>query len=295
MVYRNLDIYFMLDGIRFTINSIAFETIITPFPKHCHSKSSLEIHYISNGEGTLTTDEGSHHLRPGMLYITGPGAYHSQISDYTHPMSEYSLYFNFDIIDSASYNHSFVGKQLLHEPFCICEDRQNLAVILSTLCRELSEKEMGYKTRSTCILQEILVLIARTFSPACIIENDNPVNDFNQNKYLMIEEAFLYDYKTISLTELSNRLSVSTRQTERLLMKYYGMTFSEKRTEARMSAALSLLENTDFTTSYISEMLGYSSVEYFAESCRQYYGKSPGKLRHRKCAISSADTSDVTS
>ena len=95
----------------------------------------------------------------------------------------------------------------------------------------------------------------------------------------MIEEYFLYQYRSLSLEDLAKRLGLSTRQTERLLQKQYGKTFLQKKTEARMSAAAILLSNAEYSITSIAEELGYSSIEHFTSAFRNYYDMSPRQYR----------------
>ena len=95
----------------------------------------------------------------------------------------------------------------------------------------------------------------------------------------IIEEYFLYEYQDLTLEKLSSRLGLSHRQTERLLQKHYGMTFLQKKFEAKMSAALILLQDPSNSITEISVQLGYSSVEHFSAAFRKYYGISASEWR----------------
>ena len=53
MKYRNLKLSFT----EFTVLSISLEKMVTPIPRHSHSKNSYELHYVSFGHGKLLTDE----------------------------------------------------------------------------------------------------------------------------------------------------------------------------------------------------------------------------------------------
>ena len=97
--------------------------------------------------------------------------------------------------------------------------------------------------------------------------------------YLTIEEAFLYDYKDLTLSALAARVNLGPRQTERLLNKHYNMTFSQKKAEARMSAALLLLRGTQKSIGEISEELGFSSPEHFSNAFKKYFHKTPAAYR----------------
>ena len=101
------------------------------------------------------------------------------------------------------------------------------------------------------------------------------------DQYLKIEEAFLYEYATLSLTALAKRLNRSERQTQRLLMEHYGMNFQSKKTEAKMSAAALMLQSSKATVTEISDELGYSSVEHFSTAFKKYYGVSATAYREK--------------
>ncbi|MDE6202602.1 MAG: helix-turn-helix transcriptional regulator, partial [Lachnospiraceae bacterium] len=104
------------------------------------------------------------------------------------------------------------------------------------------------------------------------------------NKYLIIEECFLYEYRTLTLDVLASRLGLGIRQTERLLKTHYGKTFLQKKTEARMSAASILLQNPGLSITQIAEDTGYSCIEHFSASFRRYYGQSATSYRKRIAA-----------
>lgn len=74
---------------------------------------------------------------------------------------------------------------------------------------------------------------------------------------------------------------MSPRQTQRLLMEFYGKSFQEKKAEARMSAAAILLSDPSKTIASIAEALGYSSAEHFSSAFRKYYHKSPRQYRRQ--------------
>ena len=106
------------------------------------------------------------------------------------------------------------------------------------------------------------------------------------SKSMIIEEYFLYEYRTLSLDILADRLKLSTRQTQRLLQEYYGKTFQQKKAEARMSAASILLGEKNRSIASIAEELGYSSAEHFSSAFKKYYQVSPGSYRRNTSGFS---------
>ncbi len=96
---------------------------------------------------------------------------------------------------------------------------------------------------------------------------------------LAIEEAFLNNYQTITLSDLAAATHLSIRQLQRLIQKQYGTTFQKKRTQARISAACILLRTTSCSLGEIAEQTGYSSPEHFSYAFRQQMGCTPGAYR----------------
>ena len=98
-------------------------------------------------------------------------------------------------------------------------------------------------------------------------------------KSLITDDYFLYECKTLSLDGLANRLGLSTRQTERYLKEHYGKTFMQKKTESRMSTAALLLSDPNNNITFISNELGYASIEHFSTAFKRYYHCSPSEYR----------------
>ena len=101
----------------------------------------------------------------------------------------------------------------------------------------------------------------------------------NDQTYLTIEEAFLYNYRDLTLEKLADLVHLGKRQTERLLKKHYNKTFLQKKTEARMSAACLLLQDANVSIASVAYELGYSSSEHFTNAFKTFYHMTPSAYR----------------
>ncbi|MGI6107847.1 MAG: helix-turn-helix domain-containing protein, partial [Lachnospiraceae bacterium] len=54
-----------------------------------------------------------------------------------------------------------------------------------------------------------------------------------------------------------------------------------KKTAARMSAAVILLQSTELSVADISEQIGFSSAEHFSNTFRKFSGMSPRQFRKK--------------
>lgn len=167
----------------------------------------------------------------------------------------------------------------LSTPFWFGTDQQNIYPLFQTLFEELSNHHIGYICQAESLIRQIIVQIVRNYKQdhifSNVLENHKPIS----NPFLLLEETFLMEYDSLTLEALSSHLGLSTRQTQRLLKKQYGQTFLQKRTQARMAAAVSLLSDPSLTLTAIAEKTGYSSVEHFSTVFRKFYNISPKEYR----------------
>lgn len=210
---------------------------------------------------------------------------HSQISDPADPMAEYCVYLKFDSRNPDLRNRknpSFL-EHFLSTPSFFGQDRQNIHGLMQTLFHELDTRNTGYMTQVITLLTQLLVLSVRNFDQSIEPAASFGTSSISDRNYLIIEECFLYEYQDLTLEKLAQRLGLSSRQTERLLLEHYGRTFLQKKTEAKMSAASILLKDTSHSITDVALLLGYSSAEHFSTAFKRYYGTSPSawkKLRN---------------
>lgn len=98
---------------------------------------------------------------------------------------------------------------------------------------------------------------------------------------LFVDQYFLGGYAGQSLDDLARALSLSPRQTQRLLHRYYGKPFSSKTLESRMGVTSLLLAETDRSIADIGCYTGYSSPAHFGVAFRRYFGMAPSDYRRQ--------------
>lgn len=279
--YRDLDISFAIGKTNFHALYFIYEQFHRAIPSHAHGNGSYEIHYIPEGYGRALIDGRCYEIMPGTLYVTGPHIEHAQAPTPEHPMCEYCIYLKTARKRSASGRASVendLTKIFTETTFWFGQDPQTIGEVIQTLFAELKDRYTGWELQAEALLRQLFVKLVRSYEKA--MSNDVPIRSRPTDKAsVIIEEYFLYQYRSLSLGDLAKRLGLSTRQTERLLQKQYGKTFLQKKTEARMSAAAILLSNTECSITSVAGELGYSSIEHFSAAFHSYYGTSPRQYR----------------
>ena len=200
------------------------------------------------------------------------------IPDRSDPLSEYCVYLK--LSDEARNVKKVQSPVRIFRSTDVWygKDKCGIQRLMKSLFAELAKHDIGYRVAVESIIKQIMIACVRNY-PVTDIDTDYTGPGSNDDQYLTIEEAFLYEHATLTLTALASRLNLSTRQTQRLLMEHYGMNFQSKKTEAKMSAAAIMLQSTDMTVTTIADELGYSSVEHFSSAFKKYYGTSASRYR----------------
>ncbi len=269
---------FTLDKHTIQVLSFMCGTFSKSVAAHSHGADCYEIHYIPEGYGLLRADGADYELKPGTLYVTGPHILHEQIPSGTDSMQEYCIYLKLKNAPDKGASSPILDTFKSY-PFFIDWDHPELHIIFRQLLAELSERNTGFRYQLQNLYSQLLISIVREYekSKGKLPQTETPIQA--DRKVMLMDDYFLYEYRNLSLQTLADLLYLSTRQTQRLLQSYYGKSFQEKKTQARMSNAAVLLKDGQMRIAEIAEYLGYSSPEQFSTAFKGYYGVAPSKFR----------------
>lgn len=282
-LHQDLNIRFFVEGTLVRVLTFASERPVKKVPRHSHGPGCYELHYILSGKGRVFINGKFYDMSPNRFYIAGPCSEHMEISSSEDLMHEYCVYYK---IDTASLPRTPLLSAFLSIRAWAEQDHSQILPLLTAASREIRERLPGYEEQMSAILKQLFISLTRLY------QQGNPTNRVSaknvppDRRSVIAEDYFLYEYKNAYLEELSKRLGLSPRQTERFLKGFYGKTFLQKRTEARMSNASMLLADSCLSITAVSEELGYSSVEHFSNAFRQYYGISPRNFRKKHLQFS---------
>lgn len=218
-------IEFQIDQITFEIADLGGGKLTENIAWHSHSNSSFELHFITGGAGRLITDTESYTLHRGDFFITGPNFYHKQITDTDKPTEDIFIYIQI----KCGKTNDLLLSSFLSTNFCFKRNFSNKDA--EKIITEYRKKQIGYKNIISALMVKLITEISRSYLPSGLIESGETEN-LNNKRFIIIENAFLYDTE-ITLKELSFRLGLCERQTQRLLQKYYGKSFRELKNRYR--------------------------------------------------------------
>lgn len=241
------------------------------FTNHMHSY--YELHYVSGGQGMLITDEFEMPLYKGCFYLLPPRTNHEQWSKPTDFLEEYHLAFE---LVSGSEKDS-IWKCLLSNGYC--DTNQNeLDVFFNNIVLESTKKQYGYFDLIYQNIQSIFITIIRSLVISTN-EISTPLINLDDRRIMLIDEAFLFNYKTVTLSSLSDQLNLSARQTQRFIKDKYGGSFSTLKFRSKLSHAAMLLSTTTLPIEEICFQVGYENYSFFSKAFKQYYKMTPKNYR----------------
>ena len=284
--YDDIDIKIQIGN--YLVNVVYLRTIsdkaIGPIPRHSHS--SYELHLQTKGTGYIVTDHGTSSIGPGSVYVTGPNVFHSQHFDEDSVMEEYSV--NFEFIrnksdrqhmihcdDADAVIHNFVSKT-----FWIGQDNGTLTEYFTRLFTELTHPSIGAYENIKALLTMIITCCSRYYS--CDYKNiEFPQKNLDDKRRLIIESYFIRIKEDMNPEELSERLCISVRQLDRIIKQYYGQSFKDKLTQAKIEASLTYLANEAFTISTVSDIMGFTNESYYCKVFKKHFACTPTEYRQR--------------
>ncbi|MCD8048508.1 MAG: AraC family transcriptional regulator [Clostridia bacterium] len=235
---NDVELKFRFDNLHITVQQVNYGVFHTPITRHRHGKTYYELHLVCGGKGVLISDDEEYPLEKGALYMTGPNVVHEQITDSTSLMEEYCL--GFDIKRPKNTPDTEASTALCETHFWIGTDNGECERLFESLSFESLTRRIGFQNNIKNIISSILVLLVRAYTgDAAEYKQSSSVPD--DKRAIITDNAFLYDYSSITLASLAQLIGLSERQTQRFLQKQYGKTFSLLKREARLNKAKELL------------------------------------------------------
>ncbi len=259
-------------GIEASVLKFSCSVFSGPVAKHSHGEGTYELHYIPHGRGLLKADGRELPLYGGCCFLTGPHVEHEQIPDEAEPMEELCLNFSF-----SSKSRSSMAEAFRSNPFFFSPESGDIAPILRLMQLECGRTDCPSSAAVDACLVLVLVTLLRMMTEKVGRADALPPIPAGRSA-IRIEEILLNEHADITLGRLAKRLDLSCRQTERLLHRLYGKTFTSLRLEARMEKGKMLLQSGEYSVEKIASILGYSSAEHFSVAFSRRFGMSPSKF-----------------
>lgn len=269
-------------------------------PSHKHSE--FEFHFIAKGKGNVTMGGQTYELLEGQFYVTGPDVIHAQESDPDDPMHELCLHIEFIPLPSrqddpeADWGRPLECREaascigmLRQFPLTTVWDTYHAMGAFLDAYRTWEEEPPGYHTQLRQAIIQILLRSTRVFAdPVAVI----PERDMNGHRYELATQ-YIRDNESrpITLSEVAERVNVSSRQLQRIFQSEGGIPFRDYVEHVRLSAVCADLLHTNRSIEEIALLHGYATPTYLFPVFKHKFGVTPAV--YRRMNVGSGVVSDT--
>ena len=250
-----------------------YEATYTPHEHPVH-----ELYYISEGWMYFECDDKIEKLEKGDIFIIKAHSLHRVIRC-GNGVSRFHLRFQFTN-DPDKSNFPIESKHISPSPK-VREEIMNLIEKIQAVDVENITKLDFFRLRANL---GILFSYVLEYMDEKADTGSNAFNNIEQSNRLitfaLIDDFFADNYATCqSIDKLSRMLKYSKIQTQRIILDYYGMTFSQKLRDTRIRYAKKFLSETDMTIDEIAAKCGYSTRQGFEAAFTKCASITPNKYR----------------
>ena len=161
---------FIWNKIQFTITDLGGGKLGEKIPMHAHAKGCYELHFVTEGKGTLIADGNKIELKKNDFFITGPNIRHSQNYDEQNPIED--VFILIQVKNDKSKN--VFSSIFTQHNFCYLENVDNQ--FAKMLLNEWKNKNPDYESVISGLMIIILTQITRLLLPKDFQEFTNKEN-----------------------------------------------------------------------------------------------------------------------
>jgi AraC-like DNA-binding protein len=259
------------------------------FVGYYHWHRGFEVLAVHQGHGTVTVNQKTYELKPGMLFYFEPYQLHNVYVEVDESRPYERSVFHFDPVFIKGYLRTFpalydVYKRMLQGLIALqgidmidCMEELNAACSAfqnSLLASSASSKE----EQSALYLLKVLSLIKRKVIPGP--KQEEHMKPIRQSERVM---AWIENHygEPFQLELLADELHMSKSYLSRLFRQETGSSITGYLTARRMQQACSLLQTTNKSIEVIGEQVGFTSTSYFISLFKRIMGVSPHQYRLR--------------
>ncbi len=253
-----------------------------------HNHAVFEFHTMMRGDAILETDQNPINLNEKDSVLIPPKAFHSfKKKEKGSAIISFTFFVERSKRGNGTNYAQIIEEKLksAEQPIVFSRNSQieeYLTKIVAGMYSKSSVAEDRTKALFVLLFTEIFSLLYDKESGIYEYGSDLAESD---TRIFMISEYFNEHYmENISLKNLSERLYLSEKQTDKMIKKAFGEGFKQHLCRIRLLIAQKLLTNTDMEIREIAESVGYQSYNGFYLAFKDKIKTTPQEYRKHKNA-----------
>ncbi len=244
-----------------------------------HSHTCTELFYCLRGIGEFDLEGRTQPVGSDDLIIVNPNVEHTESSISANPLE-------YIVLGVDGLDFRFGDGNESYAVLNYRDTRSEIVFFLRTLLKEAQNKPESWENVCQHLLEVLLTNVLRHTHFTMQVANAKRTNKECAVARRYIDEHYA---ESLSLSMLAEIAHVNKYYLVHAFNKEYGVSPINYLIGRRIRESRYLLENTDYSLSQISHVLGFSSPSYFSQSFRRLMGQSPMEYRKQYRAAQAAE------
>lgn len=249
------------------------------WPSLPHTHPFSELFFVKSGQGSLRVEHEEHPIQKDDFVIINANVSHTETSSAGKPLE-------YVILGVKDLTFSFKDEKE-YTIFNCGNEQQNLMFYMTTMLRELEEKDKDYGSVCQNLLDVLIIKLMRqtnfSFNTASPAELSGEC--LKLKRY--IESSYMHD---LTLDVLADYSHLNKYYMVHIFTKHCGCSPIQYLCQIRIQASKELLVNTNYSIAEVAQSSGFSSQSYFAQCFQKNCGMTASAYRksHKEKIISRA-------
>lgn len=254
----------------------------TIFPSHWHEH--IELLFIINGSIEAKCDNSLFCANKGDLIIFNSNELHRGEKVSTE-LDYYCIIFDISFLKGHNIDGSLTRyitpiaqNSILFKNHI--KENESISECILTIVHEYEEKDFAYELSIKSLLSRLVVILLRNHIGKILAPNEYDIYNKKANKIKNVLKYIETNYtKKLSLDLLADIAGMNKYYFCHSFKAVTGQTLNTYVNFIRMTAAESMLRNTDLSITDIALSVGFDDINYFSRTYKKHMGISPTAAR----------------
>ncbi|MET3557642.1 AraC-like DNA-binding protein [Streptococcus rupicaprae] len=223
------------------------------------------IHYIISGKGKYFIDGEVIEVNKGDCFLIPPYKVVQYQASHDSPWTYYWIGFNgieaLDLLDLAGFTNNYV--------------LSFKSTPLDSIFNDIVSIKTSTKALELALLGQLYTLFAQLINNSDTKVNQN--NTYYNKAIQYIQEN--YSHSDLSITKIASHVGLTRSYLYKIFIQVSKLSISDTITNVRLSKALSLIRNSNYSIQEIAFMVGFNSQAYFSKIFKLHFNISPTDYR----------------
>lgn len=240
--------------------------------RHAHL-NWFELTMVTDGSGTVITNDVPKKVSSGDIYLSFPGEFHSIVSDSEKPLKyQFCAFFPEDEQISRQFEEIMDAHM---SPKIRTFSDERIMFLVRNMISEITASDEYSENLFDSMLGQIQIYIIRNFKSSAEQKKSDRISSSEEFCYRIMNYIDTHIYTMESLSELSDATHYNYSYISALYKKTTGETLQDHYRRRRLEAARLLLSENKLSVTKVAELLHYSSIYTFSRSYKDYFGITP--------------------